>query len=254
MASLIAVAGYVVTRKPDGWPRYDALIAPANYIRAVRRAGGLEALLMPSQWTDDEATQALSRFDGLLLLGGGDVDPAAYGEEAHPETYGVDQERDAFELTLVHAAMKLNLPVLAVCRGIQVLNVALGGTLDQHIVGRTELGHHGTPGTTDWGRHEIRLEEGSRVARAMGATTVYSSCHHHQAIAREAPALQVVGRAADGVTEAAELPDGWVVGVQWHPEDTAADDPAQQGLFDELVRQAADRAGQRPAATVGARA
>jgi putative glutamine amidotransferase len=210
---------------------------PANYIRALHRAGGLEAILVPERIDHDEARDRLARFDGVLLIGGADVDPAHYGEQPHPEVYGVNRETDAFEMALSRAAVELGKPLLAICRGIQVLNVAFGGSLDQHITGREGLVGHGIPGVAPE-THGVRLEPGSKVAKAMGAEEVTGSSSHHQALARLGKGLVPVGWTEDGIVEAVELEEGWVVGVEWHPERTAAEDPAQQGLFDALVEQA----------------
>jgi putative glutamine amidotransferase len=178
-----------------------------------------------------------------VLTGGPDVDPARYGQRAHNEVYGIDAVADAFELALTHAACHQGLPTLAICRGIQVLNVALGGTLDQHITGRNGVGAHGVPAVDDGSApHPVSLEEGSVVARAMGELRPTCSSHHHQAVDRLGDGLNVTGQTDDGIVEAVEL-DGvsTLLAVQWHPEDTAADDPAQQRLFDTVVAQAARR-------------
>ena len=200
--------------------------------------------MLPVAVGADEATRRLERVDGLLLIGGGDLDPASYGAEPQAEVYGVFPESDAFELALARAAVVAGVPTLAVCRGIQVLNVALGGTLDQHITTRPGVVDHGVPGVGS-ASHPVRVLAGSRLAAAMGvdADPVACSSHHHQAVAKLGDGLVAVGWSSDGLVEAVEHVDGWVVGVQWHPEDTAADDPAQQGLFDALVGQAAAAAG-----------
>lgn len=213
-----------------------------RYLGPLRRAGAQEAVLLPVPIGRSDAGDLLARFDGLMLIGGGDVDPSRYGEPRSAETYGVDADTDTFELNLVSAALERELPTLAICRGIQVLNVALGGTLIQHITGREGLLDHGIPGAGDGGaHHEVRLEPGSRIAKAMGTETADCASHHHQAIARLSESLVATGWSEDGVIEAVEAESGWVLGVQWHPEDTAADDPSQQGLFDALVEEAAGR-------------
>ncbi len=238
MRTLIAVAGQPVRAgEVKGW-RDDAVALPASYLRALHRAGGQEAILAPRRMEPDDAASLLDRFDGLLLIGGGDVDPNHYGEDPLPECYGIDTETDLFEMQLVRAAIHRGLPVLAICRGFQVLNVAMGGTLDQHITGREGLLGHGTPGEGPE-LHEVRLEPGSRAAEAMGTETTTVSSSHHQALAKLGLGLMVSGRAPDGIIEAIEHRDGsWAVGVQWHPERRATDDPAHQGLFDALVEQA----------------
>ncbi len=240
---LVAIPAYPLLKegRVDGW--HDAGVAvPARYVEALRRAGGQEAILLPAPIDTAGATALLARVDGLLLLGGGDLDPAAYGEAANTRVYGVNADRDACELELTRAAIARGLPLLAICRGHQVLDVALGGTLDQHITGRPGLLEHGFPGVEDGARlHEVEIEPGTRLARATGTTRVTVSSHHHQAVDRVGNGLRVVARADDGVVEGVELadPDGpWIVGAQWHPEDTAATDPANQALFDTFVREA----------------
>jgi putative glutamine amidotransferase len=211
--------------------RGGAVVVGRHYLDAVTRAGAVPAILDPSEPV--ELSQVLARFDGLLLLGGGDLDPSLYGaDEWHPEVGGVDERHDAFELAALRAALDLDLPVLAVCRGCQVLNVALGGTLRQHVDD-----HRGR-------LHPVTVVAGSRTEAAMGTTSAAGWSRHHQVIDRVGDGLVVTAHADDGLVEGVELPDRWAVGVQWHPEDSAADDPAQQGLFDAFV--AACRPGPQP--------
>jgi putative glutamine amidotransferase len=182
----------------------------------------------------------LDRFDALVLTGGPDLDPETFGQLPHPKTYGVDRDVDDFELPLVHDAIARGIPTLAICRGVQVLNVALGGSLYQHIPDDPGTEPHGRPGEPNGGRlHDVTIDAGSRLAAVMEATTVAASCHHHQAIDKVGDGLHVVARAADGIVEALELdhPEQWLLAVQWHPEDTAGTDQAQQHLFDALVAQ-----------------
>ncbi len=220
MAPLIAVPGRL--RDDIRGARGGAVLAGRRYLDAVARAGGVPALLDPSHPIDFAAV--LVRFDGLLLLGGGDVDPARYGvSEPDPEVGGIDEHHDAFELAALEAALTLDLPILAVCRGCQVLNVALGGTLRQHVDDHRGL------------LHPVAVVPGSRTEAAMGTATPTGWSRHHQVIDRVGDGLVVTARDAGGLVEGVERPDGWVVGVQWHPEDSAADDPAQQGLFDAFV-------------------
>jgi putative glutamine amidotransferase len=241
-APLIAIPAYPLVRagRIKGWN--DAGVAvPARYVAALRRAGGQEAILLPTELDEAGAAALLARFDGLLLLGGGDLDPQAYGEEPNTRVYGVNPARDECELVLTRAAIARGLPVLAICRGHQVLDVALGGNLDQHITGREGLLEHGVPGVEDGARlHDVDVEPGSRLAAALGTTHVTVSSHHHQAVDRVGDGLRVVARAADGIVEGVELADPagpWVVGAQWHPEDTADSDPPHQSLFDTFVRE-----------------
>ncbi len=246
MPPLIAMPAYppLAHGRVKGW-HSDGIGVPARYVYALRRAGATGAIMAPTPLSDGEAGTILDRCDGLMLLGGGDLDPATYGQEARAEVYSVSADRDACELALCRAAIRAGAPVLAICRGIQVLNVALGGTLDQHITGRAGLGEHGTPGQEGGeARTEVTVAAATRLAAATGTTKLTCSCHHHQAIDVLGVGLDVVARTADDVVEAVELTDPtapWVVGVQWHPEDTAASDPAQQRLFDAFVEQSVAR-------------
>jgi putative glutamine amidotransferase len=241
MRPFIAIAGQPMPAgEVKGW-RDDSVALPASYLRALHRAGGQEGILAPQRMEPGEVAGLLERFDGLLLIGGGDIDPKHYGEDPLPECYGIDTEADMFEMQLVRAAIHRGTPVLAICRGFQVLNVAMGGSLDQHITGREGLVGHGIPGVRP-DLHEVRLEAGTWAAKAMGEETVTVSSSHHQAVANIGEGLVVSGRAPDGIVEAMEHPDGsWVVAVQWHPERLAEEDPAHQGLFDALVEQASSR-------------
>lgn len=242
MKPLIAIPGRRLRHgRIEGW-KEDALGAPSPYIEGVRRAGAVEAVLFPTPVSEGEAREMLARFDGLLLMGGGDVDPSRYGQERHEEVYGVSALHDGFEIALVNAALELRMPILAICRGMQVLNVALGGTLIQHL--EDEVVSHRSA-DEPWASHGVRLTPGSRVAEAMGSETVVCAVSHHQAIDRPGEGLVPTGWAEDDVIEAAELDDGWVVAVQWHPERTSESDPAQQGLFDTLAARAAERSATR---------
>jgi putative glutamine amidotransferase len=223
----------VVGRQSDEAPgvRGKPFAAGQTYLRSVERAGGIPLMLPPITGLVDDLPSLLSRFDAVVFHGGGDIDPRLYGQEANEESlYGIVAEHDAMELAMIAAAIEADKPVLAICRGLQVLNVALGGTLVQDI-GSEE----------HWLRFTSNeLDAGSRIAKAMGTETP-ERCHcvHHQALDRLGDGLRVVGRHADGIIHAVELDAArWIVGTQWHPEDSAADDPQQQGLFDELVRQA----------------
>ena len=238
---LIAVPAYPVKAgRVQGWEK-PGVAAPTPYMEALHRAGAREAILMPVAIDDTDAGEVLERFDGLLLMGGGDLHPEEYGQERRDEVYGVIPHRDRFEVALARAAVARDLPTLAICRGHQVLNVALGGSLDQHISERDGVLAHGKPGAPGGSSvHDVDLELGSRLAEAMGVTRASCSSHHHQAVDRVGDRLHVTARSPDGVVEGIELDgDAWIVGAQWHPEDTAATDAAQQRLFDTFVRQAA---------------
>jgi gamma-glutamyl-gamma-aminobutyrate hydrolase PuuD len=231
---IVAVTGRRLGRT-EKWPYSGGVALPYAYIDAVLRAGGTP--LVVNAAPDPKAL--LDRVDALLLTGGPDVDPDLYGEAAHANTYGVDRADDDFECALIEAATVRAVPTLAICRGIQILNVARGGTLYQHLPEDPGVPAHGEPGVAGGARlHDVALDPGSLVAEVMDATTVRASCHHHQAIATLGDGLRVVGRASDGIVEAVELDGGFFLAVQWHPEDTAADDQAQQRLFDALVRRA----------------
>ena len=219
------------------WPHSYATVSPRGYLDAVARAGAWPVLIDP--YGDSQGL--LDRFDGLVLSGGPDLDPAGYGQARHSKTYGVDPAADAFESALARDAIAREMPTLAICRGIQVVNVALGGSLHQHVPDDPGVPAHGRPGEPNGARElEVTIEAGTLLAKVMGPTRVVASCHHHQAVDRVGHGLRVVARADDGIVEALELDHtaGWLLAVQWHPEDTAPHDPAQQRLFDALVTEA----------------
>jgi putative glutamine amidotransferase len=207
---------------------------PVEYVAAIRRAGGSPVLLPPGE---GDLGAWLELIDALVLPGGGDVEPSRYGGAPHPENYKVDPARDADEIAMARHAVDARLPMLAICRGMQVLNVAFGGTLIPHVpdvVGERVL-HRAPP--KRWVPHEVAVERGSRVAEVMSSTQCTIASSHHQAVDRLAAPFRIVGRAPDGIVEAMELPGHpFLLAVQWHPELTAADDPLQQRLFDALVR------------------
>ncbi|MBX9394619.1 gamma-glutamyl-gamma-aminobutyrate hydrolase family protein [Streptomyces sp. TRM72054] len=211
--------------------RYAAEVNARALIEAVWRAGGEPVSIHPDA---AEVAARLRRFDGVLLPGGGDLAPHRYGAtDTHDTVYDVDDLQDAFDLEVARRALDLGLPLLAVCRGLQVVNVALGGTLEQDMGGPEREHRHLV--------HPVTLAPDSVVARATGAEKTDASCYHHQRVDRLGVGLRITARAADGTAEALELPGsrGWFAAVQWHPEDTAHEDPAQQGLFDALVRASA---------------
>jgi putative glutamine amidotransferase len=213
-----------------------------GYLAALERAGATPVVLSPRTLDDDSAHGLLARVDGVLFLGGPDVDPSLYHGGAHPTIYGTDLDDDEFEIALAHAALADAVPMLAICRGIQVLNVALGGTLVAHIPDVAGVGAHGRPGHPNGAaENAVTLEPGSLLAKAMGTDRVTCSCHHHQALDRLGDGVRVTARADDGVVEGMEIDGAWALAVQWHPEDTAADDPVQQRLFDALVTESRTR-------------
>ncbi len=209
---------------------------PENYVDCVRRAGGRPSLLLPGE--DVSPGELLDGLGGLLLVGGGDVDPARFGAEPDREVYGLEPDRDAMEIGLLREAARREVPTLAICRGIQVMNVAFGGTLVQHLPDHEGYLEHGAPGGEDHRRHDVKLAAGSRMAEACGAEVLSCSTHHHQGVDRVGDGLTATGWSEDGLVEALETDGGWMLGVQWHPEDTADDDPFQQALFDALVARA----------------
>jgi putative glutamine amidotransferase len=212
-----------------------AYALPEPYVGALRRAGARPALLVhPDEGPTEEI---LAPFDGLIVPGGGDVDPARFGAGPHPKEFGVDPSRDELEIGLVRAAERLGLPTLAICRGIQLVNVAFGGTLHQHLPDIPGLEPHGLPGLGPSLPHEVKIAEGSRLALASGTTVLTCVSHHHQGIDRLGEGLVPVAWSGDGLVEAVERTDGWLLAVQWHPEESAPGDPAQQALFDALVEE-----------------
>ena len=219
----LPVIGICAAVEHATWGAWDtpAHLLPREYADAVQRAGGLALLLPPDARAQDDPDAWLDLLDGLLLAGGCDVDPASYGAEPHPETTGTVPERDAFEQALARRAIARDLPVLGICRGMQLLNVALGGTLLQHVPDAVGHGdHRRNPGTFEGNDHDVLLDDGSLAAQAAGERRHRTLSHHHQAVDRLGEGLVATGRAADDdLVEAVELPGSrWVLGVQWHPE------------------------------------
>lgn len=230
---LVAVTGRPLAEARISGTNEDYVGLPADYHSQLAAAGALGVMLSPQAVPDDEADAVLARFDGLMLTGGEDVDPGLYGQDAVPETYGHDGAIDRFEEALYRAARRRGVPVLAICRGLQLLNVVHGGTLDQHIVGEPGRMLHGIPMGGGGSEIGAAVEPGSRLAEALGTIEAIGICHHHQAVDRVGDDLKVVARAADGTVEGLEPVDhdDWVVAVQWHPEDSSATDPVQHALF-----------------------
>jgi putative glutamine amidotransferase len=228
------------------WSVWDqqAYLLPRSYIRAIQRAGGLALMLPPDEAAERDPDEVLDLIDGLILAGGADIDPSSYGEDSHPETRGTVPERDSFEIALARRAIERDLPLLGVCRGMQLMNVATGGTLLQHLP--DSHGHHEhrrNPGTFDGADHDVRLAEGSLAARAAGEALHGTKSHHHQGIDRLGTGLEVTGWSTlDELPEAVEMPERrFALGVQWHPE---ADERSR--LVAALVKEAeAARNGRR---------
>jgi putative glutamine amidotransferase len=215
------------------------------YVRAVAGVGGVPLVLSPLMGPA-YAARALGGVDGLILTGGEDMDPAWYETEPHPEAYPPSRERDLFELALFAAARQMELPILGICRGIQLINVALGGTLWQDIPSeRPGAVNHNPQGARTERSHAVRLSPLSLTARALGATAVRVNSFHHQAVRDLAPKLVATGWSEDGLIEAVEGAEGepWLLAVQWHPEEMHAEVTApDRGLFRALVERAAARA------------
>lgn len=207
---LIGVSTYLESGARFGVWELDAALLPVGYPRLVQRAGGLAAMLPPDD--PEQAAAAVARLDGLVIAGGQDVEPVRYGAEREARTGPPARERDAWELALIDAALAAGVPLLGICRGLQLLNVALGGTLVQHIDGHADA-------VGVFGSHDVKPVPGSLYAglvpEAMSVPT-----YHHQSVDRLGEGLVVSAYAADGTVEAVELPSaaGWVLGVQWHPE------------------------------------
>jgi putative glutamine amidotransferase len=228
MRPVIGITSYAEEVTWGAWVEAAALV-PLSYVHAIERAGGRPLVVPPSE---DSIEETLAVLDGIVFSGGSDLDPAHYGDERHPETDEPREVRDRAEMALLEAALVRDMPVLAVCRGSQVLNVALGGDLVQHLP--DTLGHEGhrhKPGA--WSDHEVKLEPESRVGGLLGERAPVKS-HHHQGYGRIGEGLRETGWADDGTVEALEDPSKrFAVGVLWHPEE--GEDMA---LFEALVEEA----------------
>ncbi|GAB6985495.1 gamma-glutamyl-gamma-aminobutyrate hydrolase family protein [Nocardioides pyridinolyticus] len=235
-APLIGLTTYREDAAWGVWQRRADLL-PTQYAAAVEATGGVPVLLPPVAQAG-AADAVVARLDGLVVSGGADVEPERYGEQPHPRTVGWRADRDAWESALLDAAEAVGLPVLGVCRGMQVMAVRAGGTLDQHVPDVVGHEQH-SPGGDAFGAVAVTTTPGTRLAALVG-TDLSVNCHHHQSV-RTHPGFEAVARAADGTLEAMEAPgDRFCVGVQWHPE-TAAD----VGLLAGLVRAAAAHAAAR---------
>jgi putative glutamine amidotransferase len=210
-----------------------------DYVRSVETAGGLPLVLAPGR--PEDAAEVLGRVDALLLTGGADLDPKYYGEARHPQLGPTFEERDAFELALCREALRRDLPLLAICRGHQVLNVATGGTLIQDLPSQQSGGGVDHDPDTERAQrvHDVRIQDGCRLRRLLGQETVGVNSFHHQAIRDLGRGLVATGWSRDGVVEAVEDPTRrFVVGVQWHPESFWREEPGFRPLFRALVEEA----------------
>lgn len=221
----------------------EAALLPISYIRAIQRAGGLALIIPPDAGLVKHPDEVLELLDGLILSGGADIDPAAYGAARDPETGRTVPERDALETALARRALELDLPLLGICRGMQVLNVACGGTLHQHLPHLLGHEHHRrTSGSFRDSDHPVQLRAGSLAERAAGERFHSTLSHHHQGIDVLGEGLQITGHSTlDDLPEAIEAPAAsFVLGVQWHPEA----DPASK-VVSALVQAAAERLSRR---------
>src|SRR6478609_7922051 len=237
------VIGMCAALERAQWSAWDqsAVLLPRNYVTAVQRAGSLAVMLPPDPALSDDPEQLLDLIDGLMLAGGADIDPSSYAQEPHPETADTVPERDRFEIALVRAAIERDMPVLGICRGMQLINVACGGTLVQHLpehLGHQE--HRRVLGSFDGADHDVALTDGSLAAHAAGETAHATKSHHHQGVDRLGDGLVVSGFSTlDELPEAIEIPGRrFVLGVQWHPEA----DPASP-VIGAFVRAAGEASG-----------
>ena len=216
----------------------EHFVLPRQYVDCVRRSGGIPLLTPPGEV---QCRTLLSRIDGLVLTGGGDINPACYVGELHETIYKFDDERDAGEIELARSALAARLPTLAICRGLQIVNVALGGTLIENIPDEfgNDVEHRLPPHEPT--EHWVSIDPESRLSHLMGRTEVVTVSWHHQAVRTPADGLTSIARAPDGIVEALETavhPN--LIAVQWHPELTAHRDPSQQSLFDAFIKFATD--------------
>jgi putative glutamine amidotransferase len=217
------VIGMCAALERARWSVWDqqAMLLPSNYVEAVQRGGGLALMLPVDPLLVEDPDEILDLIDGLVLAGGADIDPGSYGAHAHAETVDSVPERDGFEIALTRAAIERDMPVLGICRGMQLINVARGGTLRQHLpdlFGHEE--HRRVVGSFDGSDHDVVLVEGSLAAGAAGELSHATKSHHHQGVDRLGEGLTVSGVSTlDELPEAIELPEArFVLGVQWHPE------------------------------------
>jgi putative glutamine amidotransferase len=230
---VIGICAAIESARWAAW-EVEVNLSPRTYSHAVQRAGGLALILPPDDVVAESPDELLDMLDGLILAGGSDIDPASYGAKPHPETRNTRPERDRFELALGTRALERDMPVLGICRGMEMLNVIQGGTLDQHL--GLELHRH-TPGA--FVDHGVRLEAGSLAARVVGAERTEVKSAHHQGLGELGEGVVASGYADDGIVEAIELPErSFAVGVLWHPEEDE-----RSRVIGALVEEARSRAG-----------
>ena len=253
MTPVIGITTYDVEARWGAWEAHAALL-PFVYVDAVRRSGG-RAVLLPPGGDDNEASATVAGLDGLIVAGGPDIDPIRYGAARHPQTQPPVTVRDAWDLAVTSHALRLGVPLLAICRGMQALNVCRGGTLHQHVPDLVGHARHDGP-TAGYGRHQVHVSPDSMLAGILPSGEYFGvPTHHHQAVDLLGDGLKAVAWEEDGTIEAVEAGpseldglSGFVLGVQWHPE--RGDDPR---LFTALIRAAAARGATKRGARVGAK-
>ena len=250
---MIGICSTLVDARWSVWEQRSALL-PMSYIEAIQRAGGMALMIPPDPALEQRPDELLDVIDGLILAGGDDIDPGAYGAERHPMTKLTVPERDRPELALAGRAIERDLPFLGICRGMQLMNIAFGGTLLQHLP--DEFGHEDHrryPGNFDGADHDVRLAPGSLAARAAGEELHRTKSHHHQGVDRVGEGLEVTGHSTiDDLPEAIEMPTRrFALGVQWHPEADPGS-PVIAALVEQARVYRSSRGSEYPAARTAA--